>query len=243
MRNLILITRPEGEAEFLSGIVAKTGFASLLEPLLSIETVCAVWPVPAGFSGLVVTSANAVSFVPEEWTGSGLPAYAVGDATAERARRVGFANVVSASGDAAALETMLAAQFWPDGARLLHARGADVAQELYVPGVGIEPLTVYKAAARGQFSETALRGLDDGRIAAVLLYSPRSGAVFADLVAKQGRTPCLRGINALCLSAAVVQSVGHLPWAGVRQAERPDQAAMLRLIAECIPEAGSIDGR
>jgi len=64
----------------------------------------------------------------------------------------------------------------------------------------------------------------------VLLYSPRTAALFGQLVADAGLADRCQAVTAFCLSAAVADKAQGLPWAGTVVAETPDQAALLRAI-------------
>ena len=69
----------------------------------------------------LITSGNAISALPAAL--HDVPLLAVGDATAERARRAGFARVHSAGRDAAALADLAAAILTPAAGPLLLASG------------------------------------------------------------------------------------------------------------------------
>ncbi len=74
-------------------------------------------------------------------------------------------------------------------------------------------------------TEDALR---TARLDAVLLFSPRTAALFAALVQAAGLEPGLRRVVAACLSPAVAAEVAGLPLRAVRVAEARDQKALLR---------------
>src|SRR5262245_35391137 len=80
-----LVTRPRAEAAELSKVLAARGIAALVEPLLEIcyrgET-----PDLAGVQGLLCTSANGVRALARLSGERNLPLFAVGEATAARAR-------------------------------------------------------------------------------------------------------------------------------------------------------------
>src|SRR5665647_78803 len=100
-------------------------------------------PVPfqcdpdANYSGVIVTSANALRAIRDQpgiATILELPLFAVGKHTAQAARDAGFRNVVVADGDAAALRARISARarakkLRKDGT-LLYLAGADLARDL-----------------------------------------------------------------------------------------------------------------
>ncbi|HUP66659.1 MAG TPA: uroporphyrinogen-III synthase, partial [Sphingomicrobium sp.] len=85
----LLILRPEPGASATVDRARKRGLEALAIPLFAIERVH--WEVPEGFDGVLLTSANAVREGGEQLQSlRGLPAYAVGEATAQAAREAGF---------------------------------------------------------------------------------------------------------------------------------------------------------
>ncbi len=225
MKPLVLITRPLKEAESLANELSALGYETYIEPLLSIDMLPVIWPDPSGFDGAVATSSRGLSAVPVSWLGKSL--LTVGDHTAEQGRRAGFTDIGSACGNAADLEQMIGGQ--KGLRRLLHPCGMD-GKALHVPGVEIVRLPVYRADKVDGLSDQLLKLLKTESLAAVLLYSPRTGRAFAELIEKHGCTHGVTSTKALCLSAPVVQSIRRLPWRDVQQADRPDQASMIDLV-------------
>ncbi|MBO0712675.1 MAG: uroporphyrinogen-III synthase, partial [Acetobacteraceae bacterium] len=105
VRDRVLLTRPEAGAAATAARLAARGFVPVIAPLARIERLAAKLPNPAGVQAMIVTSSNALTAVPPAWRT--LPLFAVGDATASRARALGFASVASASGDAGDLACLI----------------------------------------------------------------------------------------------------------------------------------------
>ena len=84
----ILLTRPESEiARFATQLEAQ-GVEPIAAPLLRIEPVVTLPPVPEHVQALLFTSANGVRAYADLAAARDLPVFAVGDATAEAARGV-----------------------------------------------------------------------------------------------------------------------------------------------------------
>ena len=112
----VLVTRPEPDAAYEAELIAARGHQPVLAPLLEIEFCKAALPL-AGAHGLIVTSRNALRALaahPDRATASKLPLYAVGEATAEAASELGFAEVVAGPGTAAALARLIAREVAPE---------------------------------------------------------------------------------------------------------------------------------
>src|SRR5690349_11856358 len=98
-----LVTRPRAEATGLAAALAELGIEAIVEPLLDIHYRAAKAPDLAGAQALLCTSANGVRALARLCGERAVPLFAVGDATAARARADGFLRVESAGGDAADL--------------------------------------------------------------------------------------------------------------------------------------------
>ena len=125
-----LVTRPREEAEKLAAALAARGIETLVEPMLQVHFCAEASPNLTGVQAVLCTSANGVRALARASAERRLPLLAVGDATAERAHAEGFSSVASASGDAADLVRLAAAQLDPREGRLLHVCGSAVAGNL-----------------------------------------------------------------------------------------------------------------
>src|SRR5689334_14712655 len=96
----VLVTRPQPDGERTAETLRKRGYQVLLVPLMQVRSVPAV--VGGNWSGVIVTSANALRVLPVEQLALllELPLYAVGERSAEAARELGFHEVRSPNGDA-----------------------------------------------------------------------------------------------------------------------------------------------
>lgn len=219
---LVLITRSEdGAAPYADAIRARGGEA-IVEPMLRIEHIAGL-PDISAYDALVFTSVHAVDSFAAQSPCRDAAVFTVGDTTADQARKAGFHNVTSASGDARDLAALLERT---TPGRLLYLRGADVAQEF----PGIDAHVVYKAHPVESFTEFTADALRGGKIRTVLFFSARGGAAFAALCRASGLEGTVSGIKALCISGAVLESVSVLPWCDTHIASHPGRAGMLALL-------------
>ena len=151
------------------------------------------------------------------------PVFAVGDTTAQAARRAGFLHVRSACGDGAALARLILATLSPE-ARVLHPVAAtpafDLAAALRSSGLNAKELPVYETVAASSLPATVGKAIAARRIAAVLIHSPAAGRALTAL-APEG----LGGASLLALSAACAQAAGRGE-DRVVVAEAPNEAAL-----------------
>ena len=123
-----LVTRPRAEAETLAAALAARGIAAIIEPLLDIRYRDLDAPLDLdGVQAVLCTSANGVRALARLSPERGMPLFAVGDATAARARAEGFLEVHSAGGAVGDLVELIVGCLRPETGRLLHVAGSIVA--------------------------------------------------------------------------------------------------------------------
>jgi uroporphyrinogen-III synthase len=162
---------------------------------------------------------------------SPLPAFAVGDRTAEALARAGFGDIRSAAGDVEALAALIVAAGLRRGARILHPggeeRAGDLAAALAPSGVDVVSVTVYRMRPLEALPPEVDEALRSGALAAVLHYSPRAAAHFARLCALASLSGQAGGLRHLCLSQAVAAALEPLRPSCVITAQRPRETDLL----------------
>src|SRR5260370_12114860 len=98
-----LVTRPRAEAAALGEALMARGVETIVEPLLEIHYRDGPAPDLAGTQAVLCTSANGVRALARLSGERAVPLFAVGEASAARAREEGFARVESAGGGLADL--------------------------------------------------------------------------------------------------------------------------------------------
>jgi uroporphyrinogen-III synthase len=204
----LVVLRPEPGASRTAARAEAMGLEVRLVPLFTIVPVDWAAPDPAGFDGLVLTSANAIRHGGEELAKlKALPVHAVGQATAALARAAGFA--IASVGEGGNNDMAL-----PKAARLLHLTGAD-----HQPTRAARAIAVYDARPIDQPA-----GLAQIKDCVVAVHSPRAGRRLAELVRERST------VRIAAISPAAAQACGS----GWRQAEaafQPNDPALLALAA------------
>lgn len=226
-----LITRPSEDARGLHAELRRRGIAVMHEPMLSIERMADVSVDTSGAQGLLFTSSNGVRAFASLSGQRDLPAFAVGDATAQACRDAGFSEVHSASGDVDALANYVIRHCRPLDGRLIQVAGTvsagDLAGALRAAGFVIDRIPIYRANVATSLSADTRGAMKSGRIDAVLFFSPRTAATFVSLVQSAGLDNACRNVNAYCLSPSVAKRAAVLPWKRVTIAAEPTQTALL----------------
>ncbi len=231
----VLITRPREDARALAEALAGRGVEAIVEPLLEIA------PLPAddldldGAQAILLTSANGARALAAATPRRDLAVLAVGQATAAAARTAGFRDAAAAGGDVAALAALAGERCDPAAGPLIHVSGSVVAGDLggrlAARGFTVRRVALYEARPAAALSRAAATALSQGALDAVLLFSPRTAKAFVTLAQQAGLAAALGRVRALCLSAAVAEAARAVEWRDVCVADRPDQAALLALVA------------
>ncbi len=230
-RNAVLITRPQPGSDETAARVARLDLVPVVAPVLEVRSLPA--RLPKRIDAVVVTSRNALPGLPPALHAT--PLFAVGNATAAEARRIGFAQVQSADGDASALAELVrrAMPGFPRCA-LLHAtgRGQGHALEQTLRGLGcvVHRRTLYRADPAQRLSPAAVAALHDGGLRAALFFSTETARTFVRLVTRARLERHLTGIEACAIGQPAAVALRPLPWRRVRVAARPNQDEMLALL-------------
>jgi len=228
----ILVTRPGSRAGQTEERLRGMGHDVIRAPVLTIAP--SGQPMPHGvFDAIILTSPGALLAFPEPPVH--LPVLAVGDRTAEDARRAGFLHVMSAAGDRLDLADM-ARETLPPERRLLMAVGRERKEDLadLLRHAGHDPViwVCYHADAVDALPPEAARALAGGQIDCALHYSPRSAGVFIELAEQAGVRDAAEAIAHIAISddaAAVLRSAG---FGRIVTARHPDEDGMMAALEE-----------
>lgn len=212
-RLLLTRARPQAEA-FAAEVWAATCLAPVISPMQEMRDL-AVEINLSGIKALAFTSKNGVETF-ARMSSARLPAYCVGEATADRARALGF-EALAAAGNAASLRAML-----PESG-VLHLHGRHVRQVL-----STRHCAIYDQVALPLGVEASEMVAAD-RLDAVALFSPRSAMLFAKTLPENIPTKLVL----YTLSPAVVAELPER--LNTRICPKPSATAMLGLLSADFP--------
>ncbi len=225
----VLLTRPEQDAEIVIRRLRERGHQALSAPLLTVRFRDGPPLALEGVQGVLVTSANGVRALARRTERRDLLLFAVGPQTAQEARSVGFTQVESADGDAAALASLLPPR--TEAGALLHACGVQRADRLSVllsaKGYDVRTVVLYDVEAATTLPHDAIAALENGLLDAALFFSPRSAKVFKTCVLAAGLAATCARLVAVCISRATADALAPLAFGEIRVAARPNQDALL----------------
>ncbi len=233
----ILVTRPHPDDETTAAGLRARGFEVLLAPMLRFEPAAFHDDADAHYGAVIVTSANALRGIESQLKGSPLlklPLFAVGEHTAEAARRIGFEQVIPAKGDAASLRDLVAASVKAKALKkaspLLYLAGADLARdlagELGERGFTVVTQTTYRMVPLSSLPRETCDAFAANQVEAVLHYSRRSARAFLELVRAAGVEISALSVPQCCISAGVASVVRDAGATRVMAAASPDENAL-----------------
>jgi uroporphyrinogen-III synthase len=233
----VLVTRPAPDNQKTAAALHARGYDAVLSPMLRFEAV-AFQDDGAPYDGVILTSANAARAIanhPATPRLLELPAFTVGEHTAAAARGIGFHNIISADGDAAALLDLIvksaATKKITKGATFCYLAGAnrasDLSSELVAHGFGVVTRTVYRMAPVLDFAPDINAAFADGGIDAVLHYSRRSARAFLDAARIGGVEISALALPQCCISDAVAAVMREAGAMQVVAARAPDEDAVI----------------
>jgi uroporphyrinogen-III synthase len=233
----ILVTRPHPDDETTAAGLRARGFEVLLAPMLRFEPAVFHDDADAHYGAVIVTSANALRGIESQLKGSPLlklPLFAVGEHTAEAARRIGFEQVIPAKGDAASLRDLVAASVKAKALKktspLLYLAGADLARdlagELGERGFTVVTQTTYRMMPLSSLPRETRDAFAANQIEAVLHYSRRSARAFLESVRAAGVEISALSVPQCCISSGVASVIRDAGATRVMAAVSPDENAL-----------------
>lgn len=232
----VILTRPTKDATPLAAKVKALGHEPLIVPLLEIVPRDGVTIPAEPYQGVCITSANGLANVALLAGVMHLPVYCVGPQSAAAARTAGFKQVQAHGGDVDGLAAFIVQHLAKDKGPLLYLSGAATSGELEgklrAAGFHVTRVVAYDAVSTTPADLREAVSTSD----AVLLYSPRSAALWRAAIEKAGCAQHMARMTHLCLSANVARALP--PGWPHEIAANPDEEAMLAALEtlEPLPE-------
>jgi uroporphyrinogen-III synthase len=233
----LLVTRPVPDGERTATTLRARGHDVMVGPLLHIEALPQAKLGAGPWAGLLLTSANAVRALAQHARGAEfmrLPAFAVGQRTAEAAKAAGFAEVVSADGSAVDLALLIVANARAPTAPLLYLAGqdraADLAAAVAARGVPVETAIIYRAVAATHFPPFVWSAFSLGQLDGVLHFSRRSAETYVICAKDTGVFDKAKAVFHYCLSSQVAVPLAEAGATKIEIAHRPEEGALIDLV-------------
>ncbi|MCI4678523.1 uroporphyrinogen-III synthase [Rhodoblastus acidophilus] len=228
------MTRPSDQAARTAKRLAALGHRVVLAPALEIVPTGTA-PPEGEFDLILATSAQAFAGGAPKPSLRALPVACVGERTARAAEASGF-RVALVAPRAEALAERLVAEMKPASALYFAGRERKPVLEdrLRAAGWAVAVVEIYDARPVAGWPDEVLAALRDGRIDAVLHYSPRSAGAALSLIGGAASR-----LSHFCLSQDVADICARwAPTERIFTASQPDEEALLKLLCSVEPLRG-----
>jgi len=241
----VLVTRPHPDDEATASALRARGFEVLRAPMLRFEPVPFHDDADARYGAIIVTSANALRAIASHLADSRLlklPLFAVGEHTAAVAREAGFAEVITAGGDAGALRDLVLgavkSKQLKKASTLLYLAGADLARdlagELGEKGFTVVTHTTYRMIPASSLPREICDAFVANQIEAVLHYSRRSARAFLEAARSGGVEISALALPQCCISATVAAVLRDAGATQVTAAAGTDENALFEALSRAL---------
>ena len=227
-------TRPKADADEDCTYLASQHITALAAPMLTIHQRQVNFGTSPPYDALVITSRHATHALntPANAHIRKLPCYAVGEATAQAARNIGCAEVISGSGTGKGLLAVLRDTphknlCWASG----DSTGFDLKSELEtISDKTMTRVVVYDALPVPRFTSTILSVVAGESPLVVLVHSGRAGRHWRYLLEKHAAHAIPR--SALIVASGEVARQCGGGWRSIHSASLPVRNAMLNLAVQ-----------
>lgn len=229
----LLVTRPRAQGDNLANELRDRGHDVLVLPLLEIIATPQSKISAPDVQAIIMTSAEAARHARPHLEGRFCDknVYAVGEVTAHAAREAGFSHVIVTGQDARSLAFFVEKNLNNKAAPLLYLcgvyRSGEVEKLLEASNFNLIVVPVYDARPVLSSLEKLQDVLSQATPHGVLLFSPRTAALFRDEIVK-GKIK-VEQMTAYCLSQAVAEALKPLTLR-VRCAPVPAQESLINLL-------------
>lgn len=234
----LLVTRPEADAVVFKARLIELGHQVTIDPLLTVNFEDADPIEIEGVQALIATSRNglrALAQSPQFEAAKAITVFCVGPGTAATAKGLGLQRIIEGPATARDLVSVIEAEAEVNGGPLLHLAGDAVTagpiEELRRVGFHVLQPVVYRTEVASRFASPTVASLRNNRIDGVILLSPRTAEVYANLVQFHRLTVSVREIVHLCVSRATTRPLEPLGLTKVSVAAAPNLQEVLALLA------------
>ena len=238
MRPRILVTRPEPGASRTAARLAQAGYESAVLPLTKIAPLD--FTLPKGpFDAVIVTSAQALRSVKVDPL---LPfaLFAVGQTTAEAAKKAGFTDIRTAGGSVSSIAELVQTSAMPP-ARLLYLCGKVRRPELeaVLTGAGfrVSAVETYDAAPIAYKRDELAKRLGTRPFDAVTLMSAQAGGLFTVIAKTPQFAPLFNNSALVCFSQRVCDTLPEGFNSNVIVTSEATEEALMKCLAYLSPAA------
>ena len=212
----ILLTRPLEDSNELIIKFKNLGHLVSHMPVIQIEKSNYKIKDYSHFKGIIFTSSNAIKFLDTKDIPKNILCFCVGDATEQKARSIGFLNVISASGNVEALKELIFRLHEKNNGKLIYLSSEfitlDLDKILIANGYKIDRVVNYTTAAVEYIDENIVNQLKNNPADIMYVYSEKSAINLKNLIKKYSLVDNLINCNLMCISEKSSRVLSSLKW-------------------------------
>ncbi len=210
----ILLTRPKKLSSKIAKNLAQKNLSSLIQPLFSIAPIDNFQPINRKLQAILITSSAAVFALEKLAIKKDFLILAIGQKTADKIKKLGYKNVLIATGSAASLLNLALENLSKSSGLIIYLSGEiitlDLAQKLQEQNFSAQRIVTYKTTPRKKLSGTTIDEIKNGNVSEVWIYSKNSLKIFYKLAKQHNLLECLNGIKILCLTEGIADLASEL---------------------------------
>ena len=212
----IIITRPIDDSLEMISKFKILGHTVIHLPLLDIKKISYKTINFNNYKGIIFTSANAIKFLDTKNIAKNILCYCVGDVTEQKARSLGFLNVISASGNIEALKELIFRTYEKKDGRLIYVSSEfitmDLDKILIANGYKVDRVINYTTAPIEYINENIINQLKNSPADIMYVYSEKSAINLKNLIKKYSLVDDLINCNLMCISEKTSRVLSGLKW-------------------------------
>ena len=212
----IIITRSIDDSLEMISKFKILGHTVIHLPLLDIKKISYKAINFNNYKGIIFTSTNAIKFLDTKNIAKNILCYCVGDVTEQKARSIGFLNVISASGNIEALKELIFRTYEKKDGRLIYVSSEfitmDLDKILIVNGYKVDRVINYTTAPIEYINENIINQLKDSPADIMYVYSEKSAINLKNLIKKYSLVDDLINCNLMCISEKTSRVLSGLKW-------------------------------
>ncbi len=174
----IIITRPIDDSLEMISKFKILGHTVIHLPLLDIKKISYKTINFNNYKGIIFTSPNAIKFLDTKNIPKNILCYCVGDVTEQKARSIGFLNVISASGNIEALKELIFRTHEKKDGRLIYVSSEfitmDLDKILIANGYKVDRVINYTTTPIEYINENIINQLKNSPADIMYVYSEQS---------------------------------------------------------------------
>ena len=212
----ILLTRPIEDCSEIISKFQSLGHQVSHLPLLSVNKVNYGEINFSDYKGIIFTSANAVKFLDLKEIEKKMLCFCVGSATEQKARGVGFQNVIAAGGNVENLKELILQNFDKKDGKLIYISGeivsVDLDHQLEEEGYNIKRVINYRASPIEKFEERFIDELKLKIPDIVYIYSQNSASSFLNIIKIYQLESLWMNTNLMCIGEKTSTILNEIKW-------------------------------